>query len=196
MKAEAILNKIDEDAKDLSSEILNEAKTKVNQMQINSNKKIADLEAKAQAQVQADANQIRKQMQSISELEFKKEVLQQKRLLIDKSFEEALVKLRNLPLEQIKQKVVEVILDQAEGGQTISIGEVCPQWFNNDVLNSINEKLKAEGKEALTNSGNTVKNCVGAVLSKEGVDTNCTLEALLENIKNYIENDVAAKLFI
>lgn len=195
MNAEAILKKIDENAKDVSSALLNEARLKAAQIQHDSHVRVEHLREAGEQQAAREAAQMRRQMESISELEFKKFILEQKRSIMDAAFALAADKLKALPAEQVREKVVSMILAQAEGGNLLHIGEHCSDWFNDEVFTQINAVLAAQGKAPLQKSPEPVAGCTGAVLVMEGIAINCTLEAVLEYIRSDIEHEVAAKLF-
>ncbi len=195
MKAEAILKKIEENAKDLSSELLNEAKQKAEQLQQDSNRKVEQMRQDLQKQIEAEATQMRKQMESIGELEFKKQILVEKRNLMNEAFALAKSKLRNLPITTIREKVCASIIENAPSGASLHIGEIAKEWFTEEVFAQINAALQAKGKKALCLGETTVKDCTGAILVKDGIEINCSLETVLEYLKSDLENDVATKLF-
>lgn len=196
MKADAILNKIREDAKNLSADILKEAREKAENMQYEANATMERLSKQTREQAEIQVEQMRNQMESLKDLEFKKRILTEKRKLIDKTFQRAKAIIKILSPDEIRSKVTELILSQAEGGEQIIVGEFVSSWFNTEVLNYINAKLKADGKDPLVVlSNNTRKGCTGAVLSKACVETMCTLETLIDNMKSVLENDIAKELF-
>lgn len=195
MKADVILNKIREDAKDLSADILNEAKVKAQNLQYEARIQMQEMRKNTEENAKHEADELRKQMESLNELELKKQLLSEKRRLIDEAFESATVKLRNLSTEDICNSVSDMLINLAEGGEALSVGEYQKSWLSDSALQKINDKLTSEGKQAITLSSDVVKNATGAVLSKNGIDTNCTLEAVLSSIKSNVENEVAKILF-
>lgn len=195
MNAEAILKRIEDDAKKLSADILNDAKSKVNQMQYNSHLKVEKLKFKAEKMAEVESDEIRKQLQSMNDLEYKKYLLQQRRSLIDEAFIQAKDKIKSLPLNEISNKVVGIIVKQAEGGETLYVGANQADWLSDALFNDINNKLKAQNKLALIKGDKQIENATGAVLVKEGVELNCTIESLLDYLRVDIERDVAERLF-
>ncbi|NMD38021.1 MAG: hypothetical protein GYA87_04990 [Christensenellaceae bacterium] len=195
MNAEAILKRIEDDAKKLSADILNDAKSKVNQMQYNSHLKVEKLKFKTEKMAEVESDEIRKQLQSMNDLEYKKYLLQQRRSLIDEAFIQAKDKIKSLPLNEISNKVVGIIVKQAEGGETLYVGANQADWLSDALFNDINNKLKAQNKLALIKGDKQIENATGAVLVKEGVELNCTIESLLDYLRVDIERDVAERLF-
>lgn len=195
MKAEAILKKIEENAKDASSALLQEARLKATQLQYESHARVEQLRAKSEELAAKEAEEMRKQMESIEELSFKKFILEQKRSLMQEAFVLAEHKLRKLSPEAIREKVCAMILAQAEGGNTLLIGEQQSEWFNDAVLASLNASLQEAGKKTLLLSNKKVPSCTGAILVKEGIAINCTLEAILQALRSDLEHEVANRLF-
>lgn len=195
MKADAILNKIREDAKDLSADILSEAKTKAENLQYQARIHMQEMRKQTEENAKLEADEMRKQMESLNELELKKELLAEKRKLIDDAFASAQDMLRNLSTEEVRTSVSDLLINLAEGGETLSLGEYKKEWLDENVLKDINSKLVSNGKAPITLSSSVVKGYTGAILSKNGVDTNCTLEAVLDSMKGSLENEVANILF-
>lgn len=195
MKAEAILKKIEENAKDASSALLQEARLKATQLQHESHIRVEQLRVKAKELASHEAEEMRKQMESIEELEFKKYILEQKRNIMQESFALAEKKLRKVALKELKEKICAMILAQTEGGNTLLVGEYQSEWFDDSVLASLNSKLEKAGKEALVYEGKKVPSCTGAVLQKDSIAINCTLEAILQALRSDLEHEVAEKLF-
>ena len=195
MKADAILKRIDENAKDVSSSILKEANLKAAQIQRDSHLRVEKLREQSKALAQHEANEVRKQMESIGELEFKKYLLVQKRSMLNETFDLAEHKLKQLPTSVVRKKVVAMILSQAQGGEELLLGKNAPEWFDESVFAGINTALEKQGKAALRLSAESAGACTGAVLLQRGIANNCSLEAILTYIRSDIENEVAAALF-
>ncbi len=195
MNAEAILKRIEDDAVKLSADILNDAKSKVNQMQYNSHLKVEKLKFKTEKMAEVESDEIRKQLQSMSDLEYKKYLLQQRRSLIDEAFTQAQNKIKTLNVGDIANKVSSMIVKQAEGGETLYVGDNQANWLSDAVFNDINSKLKAQNKNELVKGDKQIENATGAVLVKDGVELNCTIESLLASLRVDIERDVAERLF-
>lgn len=195
MKADAILNKIVKDSEDASAKILNSARVRAEKIQQDSNNHVQELKKQSEQMLNAEIDQMQKQMQSMYDLNLKKEILAIKRNLIDEAFAMALSQLKELSVEEIRAKLMPLISQNASGGQEIMLGSNKKEWFTQDTLDFINNSLKNRGFEPLTLSSKTIDGLTGAVLHKSGVEENFTLEALLESMKSDLENTVASNLF-
>lgn len=195
MDAKAIVAKIDEDAKNAASQILSEASARSTQMQTESQQRIDDAEKAMLKKVESNAVQMRKQMIRMAELELKKEMLSKKQHIMNKTFEEALSKMRKMPMDKIKDLLFKIITSNAEGSEEIIIGDLQSSWFDDDMLLKINEAITKEGKKKIVKSSKTLPNAVGAILVKDGVEMNCTIEGMLYSVKHEMESEVAVALF-
>lgn len=195
MDARAILTKIDEDAREASRKVLDDARARAKAMREASAAAIEKQRADALARAEADAGETEKRMQRMAELEDRKALLAAKREVIDRAFNDALSRLRALPKDKCRAFLLGQLLSLAQGGETLLIGAQSDGWFDSAFVEEANAGLKKNGKTGVITLGAEHVPGTGFALQKDGARVNCTLEALVEGSRHDMEADVARVLF-
>ena len=195
MNAEAITAKILEEAKAAASETLREAGDKA--AKIRDAAEAEAQKARKQAQVSADAQaaQLRERMLRMAELDQKKALLTAKRALIDASFDDALLRMRNMPADQKRAFIKRLLLEASEHGETLIVDEAEIALFDRGFLEALNKALSDSGRKVVTLAPETRKLGGGFVLKDGGMEINCTYQAVLAQMRPTLEAAVAGMLF-
>ncbi|MDF2677010.1 MAG: hypothetical protein K0Q97_1324 [Bacillota bacterium] len=173
----AILQKADSQ----SLEIINEAKNKAN-----------DLINEEALKSQNDAEVLKQRKVSAAQLQAKKMVLSAKQESINKSFDEALKKLSDIP----EEVYINFILSEIDKSSFVE-GELV---LNEKDKKNIGEKLVILANEKLnTNkiklSDKTIQASGGFVLKNGNIEINSTFETILSSIKDELTFEVANVIF-
>lgn len=196
MNAQAILERIQEDAKTAASAILQDATDRAAALKQASEARIAAKREETLAQAEKDAGEAAERMKRMAELDQRKLLLGDKRRLMDRAFQQALEKLHQMPKDQAQALFMEKLLQAAAGGEQLVIGEIQPGWFDDAFLQQANAKLQAAGKEPLTAlQSKSGLHCCGFLLRKGDMETDCSMEALLQGQRLALESQVAQVLF-
>ena len=196
MNAQAILDKIQSDAREAASTILNEANNRAAAYQKASEEKIVRMRADAEKRAAADGAQLEQRMIRMAELDQKKLLLAAKRELIDRAFQLALSKLTAMPKEQAQRFLLSVVVQAAQGRETMIAGSEHDAWLTPDFPDRANAALVQAGKPGqLTLSKEKRAGVCGLILSYQDMEINCTFEALVEAERLELEAEVARVLF-
>lgn len=170
-KREAILSKAEASAQEIAGRILKEATEK------------AELETR-RTSVSA-------------QLQHRRETLTEKQNLIEDCFQGALEQLLNLPDEQYRPLLRNMLLRVGPAGEVrvvISAGD--RGRIDQAFLDSVNQELKASGREGHLEVDETSADIAGGfLLRSEGVEVDCSFGALLRQLRDDVQTDVAAILF-
>ncbi len=196
MNVQSILKKIEDDAGKFAEQAKDEAERKAAEMRDASSKKLADMRADIVKQAEVESDALAQRMSRMAELDMRKELLQQKRVVMDEAFEHALKALRTAPKERIRALMLSRISEAAKGGETLIICADNDSWFDAGFMNELKNELERNGRNAdLTLSEDKREGLTGAVLSLGGTEIYCTLEGMLNEIRPELETDVARILF-
>lgn len=195
MDVKTILDKIGEDARAGAADILEDAKQKADAIRTASQKRINDKLALNRQRIAQDGEDTEKRMLRMAELEDKKTGLAQKRQVMDSAFQQAAEDLRALPKEEMKAYFLRQAVSLAEGTETLLAGQHTKDLLDASFVEEANQQLKAKGREGNLALGSQVVPGTGFVLQKDGIQINCTFEALVDSMRLQAETDVAGILF-
>ena len=196
MNAQAILVKIEQDAAENADRILREARAKADELLAASGAEIEGLRGALLKQAEKDGAELEQRMQRMAELEDRKLLLGQKRKMIDRAFELAYAKLLAAPAAERRAFFLRQVTAGAAGHETLAVGETACDWFDDGFLADANRSLAEKGKPgALTLAAKRVPGCAGVVLTTRGAEVRCTFEALIEEARAGLEQQVADTLF-
>jgi V/A-type H+-transporting ATPase subunit E len=196
MNAQAILEKIGSDGQKAAAVLLKEAGEQAEAIRAESDKKIARLRAQTIAKAQTEAAALEERMQRMAELDERKALLAAKRLLMDQAFQAALMKLRQMKPEQMETFFLSLVLSSCEGTETLLIGALFDAWYTPAFADKVNAALAAAGKTGrITAAVERRPGVTGVILLGDGMEINCTLEALLEARRLELEAEVASILY-
>ena len=192
MNAQAILDKIAADARDAARRIQDEARQKADEALKSLKRKLEADEAALRAQAERDGAEQGERMHRMASLENRKELLAQKRTVIDAAFARAKALFDSLDTAQMRAFFLERAAESATGGETLILGENQRQWADDRFLAEAHARI---GGEPVRMSPETRPGVTGFLLRKDGTEINCTLEAILGDLRIEMETDVARLLF-
>jgi len=195
MDASSILNKIKEDARKAADQALEDAKTRIGDMQAESEKKIAAQHDDMLVRAKADCELMEQRMHRMAELEDKKTLLGAKREVIDSAFRLALANLKSAPEAKVRTFMMSQLLAAAQGDESVLAGDENSDWLDAAFVAEANHVLAGKGKPAKLQLSDDKVHGTGLALYKNGAEINCTFEALIENERHEMESDVAGILF-
>lgn len=191
-----ILELIREEAKKNADRFLADAKGRAMTILEQSQQDIAQLREDTIKQAEADADILADRLQRLSVLEDRKHLLTARRKVMDQAFSQALSQLHNLPQEELAQQVLLMVLDNAQGSETLLPGNINAGYFAADFVSKANQGLEDKGKPGQLRLGETqVPDVCGVVLQGEHTQVHCTFESLLLGKREQLEGQVAQILF-
>ena len=196
MDATPILTKLKEDAARQASDIINAAKQRTDEIKQQANKRINEMRENDRIKFERESAAMQDRMLRMGELENKKDLLSSKRKLVSSAFDRALELLYALPDKEKKEFFLRQILSLASGDEALVPAEKSKQLFDEHFILEINEALKKSGKNGLIRlSHDNFVSGTGFILKKDGVEINCTFEAIVNSKRQELEGEVAKILF-
>ncbi|MDO5022797.1 MAG: V-type ATP synthase subunit E [Eubacteriales bacterium] len=195
MDATNILDKIKEDASKKAAEILSAAKEKADLMRNDTAKRILQMQENNVLKLQRESKALEERMLRMAELESKKKLLSSRRELLDRTFEKAVDTLRLSPEKDQKEFFFKQILLLAEGDELILPAERSVKMIDEHFVLEANNKLREAGKKSALRLTNKTVPGTGFVISKDGMEINCTFEALVQSQRVSLEAETAQMLF-
>ena len=115
---------------------------------------------------------------------------------MDKAFEAALQTLRQMEPEKAEAFFLSLVVSAAKGTESLLICEKNSGWFSPAFVEKASASLAAVGKPGkLTLSPERRQGLTGVILLGDGMEINCTLEAIISSRRLELEAEVAAILF-
>ena len=195
MNAQAITEKIIEDARNAAAQTLREAAERVDRIRALAQ---AEAEQKHESFVkQADiqAAQMRERMLRMAELDQKKALLKVKRDVIDEVFADVYQRMQKMSVAQKQNYFERMVLSASEDGEQIIADKGDRGLFDATYIARLNAALTKAGKKPVTLSDEVRDLGGGLVLKRSGMEINCTFASVLNERRPGLESDVAAELF-
>ncbi len=195
--AERIVSRILDDAGFKAESIKQEAAEKAEAVKAEARQKAARRQEHILEQARKDAEEQKRRIVGVAQLEARKELLAAKQELISEAFRDSLDQLVKLDDNSYLSIIESMLLNLVEtGDETVfcSAGDLkrIPDSFWDD----INKKLAGQGKKGellLSKETRDIKG--GFILQAEGVEMNCSFESLLAMKRDELEPEIAAVLF-
>lgn len=133
----------------------------------------------------------------IAEMEAKKSVLSVKQEMISAAFDAAREEIVNMPRDKYTQFLARMAAEAAVSGmEEIVLNARDKAEVGKAVCKAANELLSAKGTPGkLTVSEETADISGGVIVRFGGIDTNCSIDALIRQRRSGLSTEVAAALF-
>ena len=196
MNIDAILKKIADDARLDAESLASAAREKAAAMQAAFEDAQKQKQESAIEHAHLEAAQQRDRMLRMASLESRKKLLELKRKLIDQAFSRALEKMLSMPKEQAQAFHLKLLVNSAQGNETLFIAQEDASLFDEKFMTQANEALIQAGKPGALRVSNQYRPLRGGfVLLLGGMEANCSYESLLRAARNQMEGDIASILF-
>lgn len=194
MPLDDIIRKIGEDARAEADSLLSVARAEaegiVQKAQKEAEALRAELKQKSEKRAEEHANRIK----ILAGLEERKDILREKKRLIDDAFAKAEERIRSFAPEEQRQFLKPLVLGAVESGNE----EIIPPASQREIytkafLDSINKELGARGNLRLSEENGEF---AGGFILREGKkEVNQTLKSLINHYSDRLEPQIAAILF-
>lgn len=133
----------------------------------------------------------------IAEMEAKKSVLSVKQEMISAAFDAAREEIVNMPRDKYTQFLARMAAEAAAGGmEEIVLNARDKAEVGKSVCKAANELLSAKGTPGkLTVSEDTADISGGVIVRFGGIETNCSIDALIRQRRSGLSTEVAAAMF-
>jgi len=195
MEAGQVVEKILADAKAEAAKIKKESEEK---------------EAAEQAKLDEQLDQYRKQTEILAKkagedekshilaaarMDTAKQLLAEKRKILDEVFEKARQQLRDLPDEEYHALCTKLMLEAVETGDEEVIVDKNENRIDQALINQINQQLGSNRKGNLKLSEERQDLGAGFILKRGKIKTNISIDVLLEEARKELEIELAKELF-
>jgi V/A-type H+-transporting ATPase subunit E len=128
-------------------------------------------------------------------MDIAKQLLAEKRKILDEVFAQARQQLQSLPDEDYRSLCSKLMLEAVETGDEEVIVDKKDNRINQDLIDQVNQQLSSKGKGELKLSGQKQDIGAGFILRRGQIKTNVSLDVLLEQARKELEIDLAKELF-
>jgi V/A-type H+-transporting ATPase subunit E len=196
INTQPILELIHADARDAADKLVAGARDRAAAIGEYAGRRIQQLHEETQQSAQSEAILLEDRMRRLALLEVRKDLVAQKRRLIEQAFDEAIKELNMTPSDQVGQIMSDLLVAYAAGDETLTAGSVNDAFFTPDFVNAANERLLAAGKPGkLVMDEKREPGVCGLILKSSHSQTHCTFSALMETRREELEASVATILF-
>ena len=194
---EKIKEKILQDAEVKTNEILEKARLQAKEILEKANQK-AVLRAKEISQRSThEISEKKRIINSIVELEMRKDILSAKQQSIDEVFDKALDRMNNLDNDKYEQIIYDMLMASVESGEEeVLVSENGKKKLSADFISKANNALEAAGKKGKLKISDETRNISGGfILMGQGIEINNSFEAVIKLYRDEIEPKVAEIFF-
>lgn len=194
---EKIKEKILQDAEAKANEIIEKARLQATEILEKANQKAASRAKEISQKAAYDINEKKRIINSMVELEMRKDILTTKQQSIDEAFDKVLERMNNLEDSKYEQVILDMLMSSVESGEEeIILSQGGREKLSNDFLNKANKALEAAGKKGQIRISDEVRNISGGfILKGHGVEINNSFEAVIRLYRDEIEPKVAELFF-
>jgi len=198
------MNGIDKITEKIIGDALSEAQEIIARTEKEAAGIVSEREAKAAASAnvlvaaaEAEAKESKLRIHGAADLERRKAILAAKQETIDRAFELSLERLESLPAEAYIEVVSRIAVNGVwTGSEEVVMSASDAKKQGKKMVESINRLLKEKGMTAGLTLSKSTRDIRGGLILKNGnIETNCTFEAVLAQMKPELLNEVAGILF-
>lgn len=194
---ENLTSKIIEDANKKAEEIINEAKKEEKKTIEEKVKKANILSEEIVEKAKREAETKAERIISNAHLQVRNSKLEAKQEIIDKVFYEAIEKLQNLSKDEylgfVKNSILSLDID---GDEEVIISDNDKDKIDNSFIETLNNELINKGKKGLLKLREEKRNTKGGfILYKNGIEINNSFEALVNSLRDELEQEIIDALF-
>ncbi len=197
MSLDAIVDKILKDAREQTSRIEGESRAKIQSIESQCEETVRDLLETSRKRAEKLAEDQRRKLLSMTELEIRKDVLAVKQKIIETAFEKSISQLLERDEERYSALLKKLILNvDLEGGEELILNQKDRKRIGDGFIREINDiLLKAHKKGELRLSRESRPIRGGVILRRGRKEVNCSVESIIYSKRDALEASVARILF-
>lgn len=196
MKADAIIEKILEDARQSASKTLAEAGETVEKMRAKAEEESAARKQAAREKARQAAEEQRRTMMRMAELDQRKELLSMKRRLLDETFGGTLARMEAMNPDKAREFMTRKLLEAAQGDETLAVSPRQAEIFDEAFVDQVNRLLSEKGVPGqLARRVDQSVSDGGLLLQRGGMTVDLTYRSILSEIRPSLEAQAAELLF-
>ncbi len=195
MAIDDILKQIEEDARTQGDTLLSNARAEADSIREKAKRHAEELRAEETEKAKERAAEHARRIETLAGLDLRKNILKEKRDLLEDAFARAEDRIANLPPDEYRAFLKPIILNSVESGSE----ELVPsagrrEVFTPEFIRSLNDEISAaNGGLNLTEESGDFSG--GFILREGRKETNVTLKSLIAARRDRLEPEVAKILF-
>ena len=195
MDAERVVIKILNDARAEAEKIAKQAKENEAAEQANLTKQLDHYRKQTEILAKKAGEDEESHILAAARMDFAKQLLAEKRKILDEVFGQALQRLQNLPEHEYRRLCTKLMLEVVETGDEEVVVDKNEQRINQDFIYQVNRQLSSKGKGELKLSDQKQDIDAGFILKRGQIKTNVSLDVLLDQARKELEIELAKDLF-
>jgi V/A-type H+-transporting ATPase subunit E len=189
-----LTSKILEEAETKKEFIISEAEKEKNKILTKKKEEAKEAEKIIIEKAEIEAVSRKERIISSAKLEARNEKLKAKQEVISEIFEISIKNLCNISEKEFKEFVrLSILNNNIFGEQKIILNDTGNKIIDEAFLSEINKELKSKATVTLSEETRNFKG--GFILEKDGIEINNTFEALVNSLKDDLNQEVARVLF-
>jgi len=195
MEAVQVVDKILADAKAEAAKIKKQAEENEAAEQAKLSKQLDEYNKQTEIMAKKAGEDEESHILAAARMDIAKQLLAEKRRILDEAFKQARQQLRDLPDEEYRALFTKMILETVETGDEEVIVDKNDNRINQDLIDQVNQKLSSKEKGNLKLSAEKQDIGAGFILKRGQIKTNVSLDVLLDQARKELEIDLAKELF-
>ena len=195
MGAEEVIEKILADARAEAQKIKQQAQKKEDAEQAKLNEQLDEYNIQTRALAEKRAGDEKLHMLAAARMDIAKQLLAEKRKILDEVFEQSQVQLKKLPDKEYCKLMTKLMLEGVETGDEEVIVDKNETRIDDKFISQINQQLGPDKKGRLKLSGERQNLGAGFILKHGKIKVDVSTEVLLNQARRKLEIELAKDLF-
>jgi V/A-type H+-transporting ATPase subunit E len=195
MEAEHVIEKILSDARAEAKKIAKQAYDKAVTEQTKLNERLEKYKKETEIIAKKAGEDEKSHILAAARMDFAKQLLAEKRKILDEVFEQARRRLHEMPDDQYRNLCMKLMLEAVETGDEEIVIDKNEGRIGQDLVNQVNQQLSSQNKGNLKLSDERQNLGVGFILRRGKIKTNVSMNVLLEQAHKELEIELARELF-
>ena len=195
MNATEIVDKILADANAEAQKITNQAEASATAEKAELDVELSDYKAKTETLATKAAQEKKSRMLAAARMDIAKELLAEKRKILDGVFDSAKQKLKSLPDEEYQALMTKLMHEAVETGDEEVITDANDNRIDHKFIKNINRELGPGFKGNLRLSEQKEAIGAGFILKRGNIMNNASLDVLISQARKDMEIELAKALF-
>jgi len=195
MNAENVIAKILADAGAEAEKIKRQAQEKQAAEQAKLDEQLRQYQKQTDALAQKAAEDEKSHLLAAARMQIAKELLTEKRKILDEVFEQVRRRLLNLPDDQYRRLIADLMISAVETGNEEVILDRDENRIDQELIDQVNRQLAGNNKGNLKLAGQRQELGGGFILKRGKIRANVSFEVLLSQARKELEIELAKELF-
>ena len=193
MNASKVIEKILSDAQADAEKVKKEADEKETSEQAELAEQLDEYEKQTEILAQKSGEERKMRLLAAARMEIAKDFLGEKRKILDEVFEQAKIQFTNLPDEEYRNVMAQLMKKATESGDEEVIIDKKEKRINDKLINQVNQQLGNKGNLKLSEEKGSLG--AGFILKRGKIKNNVSLQVLLDEARKELEIELAKELF-